>query len=123
MISVLTVLIVKRSDIDATILRAAGTLYQERTDGTVSNLYNAELINKTSKNVKVELKPSDRNTKLQFIQKPDSLRKGESAKLTFFIIRSQKKVSTYKSEIALQLFSNGKLISKVKTNFIAPPNL
>lgn len=122
-VSVLTVLIIRRSDIDATILRAAGTLYQEHPNGTVSNLYNAELINKTSYPVKIELEPVEAGTKIQYIQKQDSLQKGGSAKLTFFIYRAEKMVSQYKSEIEINIVSNGKVLDKVKTTFIAPPNL
>ena len=123
MVSLLTVLIIRRSDIQATILRASGTLYQERTDGTVSNLYNAEVINKTSYPVKFNLEPTEKGTKIQFIKKQDSLQKGEIAKLTFFIIRGQKQGLKYKSDIELNVISNGKLLEKVKTTFIAPPNL
>ena len=123
MVSLLTVLIIRRSDIQATILRASGTLYQERTDGTVSNLYNAEVINKTSYPVKFNLEPTEKETKIQFIKKQDSLQKGEIAKLTFFIIRGQKQGLKYKMDIELNVISNGKLLEKVKTTFIAPPNL
>ena len=123
MVSLLTVLIIRRSDIQATILRASGTLYQERTDGTVSNLYNAEVINKTSYPVKFNLEPTEKGTKIQFIKKQDSLQKGEIAKLTFFIIRGQKQGLKYKMDIELNVISNGKLLEKVKTTFIAPPNL
>jgi cytochrome c oxidase accessory protein FixG len=123
MVSVLTVLIMQRSAIQATILRAAGTLYQERKDGTISNLYNAEIINKTAFPVAFQLEPADADTKIVYIQKQDSLQKGESVKLTFFIIRAQKAVSEYKSNIKLNVLLNGKIIDKVKTTFIAPPNL
>ncbi|HEY0054846.1 MAG TPA: cytochrome c oxidase accessory protein CcoG [Pedobacter sp.] len=123
MVAVLTTLIIQRSDIQATILRAAGTLYQERKDGTVSNLYNAELINKTAFPVAFTLQPAEADTRIVYIQKQDSLQKGESVKLTFFIVRAQKAVSEYKSNIELDVLLNGKVIDKVKTTFIAPPNL
>ncbi|OYZ44418.1 MAG: cytochrome c oxidase accessory protein CcoG, partial [Sphingobacteriales bacterium 24-40-4] len=50
--SVLSFMLISRSDIETTVLRAGGTLYQLRDNGTVSNLYNAELVNKTTKMVK-----------------------------------------------------------------------
>ncbi len=122
MISAMAILIFQRSDIDATILRASGTLYQERSNGTVSNLYNAELINKTAYPVNFSLEP-EKGTEIQFIQKQNSIAKGGTVKLTFFVIRPQKSIAAYKSEIQLKLISNGKLIDLVKTTFIAPPNL
>lgn len=123
LMSVLSGLLISRSDIETTILRAGGTLYQLRDNGTVSNLYNAELVNKTSKVVKFELKPSDENVKIEFIRKEDKINKGGSVKVTFFVIRPQKEISKYKSEIGLKVISDGKLIDELKTNFIAPPKL
>ena len=121
--TVLTVLLMSRSMIETVILRAGGTLYQERSDGTVSNLYNAELINKTPYPIKFQLSPAAKGTTIQFIRKEDTLKKGESIKLTFFVIRPQKDISKYKSEIELNVHSGGKLVQTVSTTFIAPPNL
>ncbi len=123
LMSVLSGLLISRSDIETTILRAGGTLYQLRDNGTVSNLYSAELVNKTSKVVKFELKPSDENVKIEFIRKEDKINKGGSVKVTFFVIRPQKEISKYKSEIGLKVISDGKLIDELNTNFIAPPKL
>ncbi|MGV3685596.1 MAG: cytochrome c oxidase accessory protein CcoG [Daejeonella sp.] len=118
----LTFLLITRSDISATILRAGGTLYQMRDDGTVSNLYNAELINKTTAPIRFSLVMPDNNTKIQYINKPGIINKGESAKLTFFLIRPQHAVKEYKSRITLEIAAGGRTISSVKTTFIAPPN-
>jgi polyferredoxin len=123
LVSTLGILLVSRSDIGTTILRASGTLYQLRDDGTVSNLYNAELINKTSKAISFLILMPDQQTKIQYITKPEKIKRGESAKLTFFLIRPQHYIHKYKSGITLEIVSNGKVISKTKTTFIAPPNL
>lgn len=119
----LTTLLIDRSDIGATVLRAGGTLYQLREDGTVSNLYNAELINKTSEPIGFTILMPDKQTSIQYINKTDNIKKGESVKLTFFLIRPQHYINEYKSGITLEIASNGKVISKAKTTFIAPPNL
>ncbi len=120
--SVLSFMLISRSDIETTLLRAGGTLYQLRDNGTVSNLYNAELVNKTTKLVKFEMRPIDPDTEIQYIRKEDEIKKGRSVKVTFFVIRPQKSVDKYKSEIGIEIWSEGKLIDKIKTNFIAPPN-
>ncbi|WEK17513.1 MAG: cytochrome c oxidase accessory protein CcoG [Candidatus Pedobacter colombiensis] len=123
LISVLSYLLMTRSDVKTTILRAGGTLYQLRDkEKTVSNLYNAELINKTNRNIKFEVVPNNPKAKIQYIQKPDSIAYGGSAKLTFFVILPQNEISTYKSEIGFKLVADGKLVDHFKTTFIAPPN-
>lgn len=122
LMSVLTVLLVRRTDIDTTLLRAKGTLYQLKDDGTVSNLYNAELINKTNDKITFEIKPEDPDTKIQFIRKVDLIEKGGREKLTFFISRPQQDIEKYKSDIKLQVLSEGRVIENIETTFIAPPN-
>ncbi|RYF81706.1 MAG: 4Fe-4S binding protein, partial [Chitinophagaceae bacterium] len=45
----LTFLILSRKDVDATVVRAAGQIYQTQPDGRLSNLYSIKLANKTRK--------------------------------------------------------------------------
>lgn len=123
LLSALTVLLIKRTDIETIVLRAGGTLYQMRTDGTVSNLYNAELVNKTNRNLKFEIVPVDSDVKIQFIRQESTLKKESNVKLTFFVIYPQDRVAKYKSEIELEVVSDGKVIDLVETTFIAPPHL
>lgn len=122
LVSVLSYLLISRSEIETTVLRAGGTLYQMRDNGTVSNLYNAELVNKTTENIVFEMKPEDENVIIQYIRKENSIKKGGSVKVTFFVIIPQKDIKKYKSEIEIDIYSYGKKIDEIKTNFIAPPN-
>lgn len=123
LLSVFITLLVKRTDIATTILRAGGTLYQERADGTVSNLYNAELINKTPNNIHFQISFDNPEAKIEYINPSNIIRKGENLKITFFVILPQKRIKKYKSEIAFKVTANGKTVSKAQTTFIAPPNL
>lgn len=119
----LTTLLIGRSDIAVNVLRAGGTIYQLRENGTVSNLYNAELINKTSGPIDFSIQMPDNQTTIEYINKANKLGPGESVKLTFFLIRPQQHVDKYKSGLILGIISGGKVITKAKTTFIAPPNL
>ena len=123
MITALTILLIRRTDVETTLLRAGGTLYQLREDGTVSNLYNAEIINKTNHSITINIKPADPAAKIQYIQNVKELEKGSSTKLTFFVIRPQKGIKKYKSDINLNVFSGDTVIEELETTFIAPPNL
>jgi cytochrome c oxidase accessory protein FixG len=123
LVSALGYLLISRSAVETTLLRASGTLYQLRDkDKTVSNLFNAELTNKTNKDLKFEIVPEDKNIRIQYIQKQDKLAYGGSAKLTFFVVLPQKAIKTFKSDIRFKLVSEGKVIDKFKSTFIAPPN-
>jgi cytochrome c oxidase accessory protein FixG len=123
LISVLSYLLITRSDVKTTILRAGGTLFQLREkEHAVSNLYNAELINKTNSNIKFEIVPEHPGAKIQYIQKHDSIAYGGVAKLTFFVILPQSEIKTYKSVIKFKLIANDKIADRFETTFIGPPN-
>ncbi|MGN7204311.1 cytochrome c oxidase accessory protein CcoG [Pedobacter sp. SAFR-022] len=122
LLSALTFLMLSRSDVKTTILRASGTLYQMRDDKQVSNLYNAELVNKTSKALSFEIVPEDASAKIQYIQKENQLGYGGTVKLTFFVLMPQDAVKQFKTEMKFKLLSEGKVIDRFKTTFIAPPN-
>ncbi|PRY54368.1 cytochrome c oxidase accessory protein FixG [Arcticibacter pallidicorallinus] len=122
MSTVLGYLIVKRTDIETTILRASGTLYQLRDDGQISNLYNAEFFNKTNRPVKFELVPAEKGVSIQYVIKPTVLEKNSSMKITFFVMRPRKSVNAYKSDIKLQVLSEGEVLENIETTFIGPAN-
>jgi cytochrome c oxidase accessory protein FixG len=121
LMTTLTSLIIKRSDIEANILRAGGTLYQLNGDSTVSNLYNAELINKTATDIRFVMQTTDPAIKIKFINQATVITKGATVKLTFFITRPQNSINTFKSTISLDILSGHKLITRTETTFIAPP--
>lgn len=123
LLSLLSFLMIRRSPIETTVLRASGTLYQFRDhDHTVSNLYTAELVNKSGKDIRFELVPDDRKIKIQYIQKAGLIRYGSSAKITFFVIMSQDAVKKYKTNISFTLRTQKKITGRFETTFIAPPN-
>lgn len=124
LMTVLSYLLLTRSAVKTTLLRAGGTLYQLRDkEQSVSNLYNAELINKTNGTVHFELVPEDPRAKIQYIQQQDSIAYGGAAKLTFFVILPQTAIDQYKSALKFKLVArDGQVLDHFETTFIAPPN-
>ena len=122
LLSTLSYLMLSRSEVKTTMLRASGSLYQMRSDKLVSNLYNAELVNKSNKALFFEIVPEDAAAKIQYIQKEDKLEYGGTVKLTFFVLLPQDRVKQFKTELKFELRSEGRVIDRFKTTFIAPPN-
>lgn len=121
-ITIFSSLIYKREDVQITVLRAAGSLYQKRPDGTVVNLYNAELINKTNKDIKFVFKSADTNDKIEFIRTESVLPKEGTVQLTFFLVKPQKTITDTKTKVTFEVEVDKKVISKAKTNFFAQAN-
>ncbi|RZL47774.1 MAG: cytochrome c oxidase accessory protein CcoG [Pedobacter sp.] len=114
-------LIYKRQDVQTTVLRASGTLYQINKDGTVSNLYNAELINKTNKTIQFKFKSQNAKDQIKFIQVPKVLAKEGSTQLTFFLIKKPENINGYKSDVVFEVLADGKIISTATTSFFSQP--
>jgi cytochrome c oxidase accessory protein FixG len=114
-------LIYKRQDVETTVLRASGTLYQVNKDGTISNLYNAELINKTNKPIQFIFKSTGSGDQIKFVQPPKTLPKEGTVQLTFFLIKKAADVKAYKSEVKFEVIANDQVISTATTSFFAQP--
>ncbi len=121
LVGVLVFLLVTRTDVDATILRTQGQLYQEQENNQISNLYNIKVINKTRKEMPIELKleNTDGNIELvgnnSLIAPPEGLTEG-----TFFVKIDKSLVKERKNKLVIGVYSGDKKIETIKTNFLGP---
>ncbi len=114
-------LLISRSDFDATVIRAKGMLYQEQPDHKISNLFTIKLINKTRKELPVILKVEQfPQASIQIIGKDLVVKKEEMIQGSFFLFLDERDIKKRKTELTIGIYSNGKLIKTVKTNFLGP---
>lgn len=121
--SVLCVLLVTRKDIQTTVLRAQGLLYQEQPENKISNLYNIQVINKTRHDMPVTLKLKDADKLDGFIRiiGNDVVAKKEAmGEGVFFVYIDRDKLQKRKNAIDIEIYSGDKKVDDVKTNFLAP---
>lgn len=117
----MTLMVYNRSLIGGTLLRATGSTYQLREDGTVSNLYTLQLINKSGKDIRFTIKPDDHDLKIQLVNEINELKKDGSAKLSFFLVGESKNFTKYKTDVKVSVMSDNKVVETLKTTFITPP--
>lgn len=121
LLGMLTVILITRKDVDATIIRTAGMLYQERGTDSISNLYNIRMINKTTKDLQLELVLKDEQGVVQMIGKPKlDIKREAQGDGTFFIILPRSIIHERKTELELELRQDGKKIVTARTNFLGP---
>lgn len=111
-----------RADIETTILRAPGTLYQE-TEEAYTNLYNIEIVNKTRRKFPVSIKIHEGKGKLQMIGGDLCALRGELVKGMFIILIGKEELSSSKNKVTLGVYSGEELIEKVSSTFVGPNNL
>ncbi|HNR20803.1 MAG TPA: cytochrome c oxidase accessory protein CcoG [Bacteroidia bacterium] len=123
LLSTLITLLAMRSDVETTILRTPGMLYQKQGADSISNLYNIQLVNKTFEEIPVTVKANGQHGTIKWIGNgitkidEQGIADGE-----FFFIMPKNEISKTKTKIKFEIWSNGKMIDKTETNFLAPNN-
>ncbi|MCD8740822.1 cytochrome c oxidase accessory protein CcoG [Mucilaginibacter roseus] len=120
LLGVLTSFVLKRSAVDVTILRSAGMLYQEQPGGYISNIYNAELINKTSTPQQITLVTNDPAIKVKYIQAPGTLKAESEGKAVFFLMVPANRIKSAKTDIEIEVMRGHETLSTISTSFIGP---
>jgi hypothetical protein len=107
---------------DMTVMRSAGMLYQQQPGGYISNIYNAEIINKMDKSKNITIVADDPSIKIKYIQAPAVIAKSGTEKTVFFVMLPASQIRNAKTKIRLQLIVDHQVIQTVSTNFIGPIN-
>ncbi|MEM6804810.1 MAG: cytochrome c oxidase accessory protein CcoG [Bacteroidota bacterium] len=123
LLSVLGFSLASRSDIETTLLRVPGTLYQRTEDNFISNLYNIDLVNKTQKELNVELKLISHEGEIQIIGKKFSVPSQDISQGTLLIKIPEDQLEGRKNKIEIELWSEGERIDIASSNFMGPLNL
>jgi len=117
----LTTLLLSRKDVDGTVIRAAGMLYQERGSDSVSNLYNIKIINKTIKDIPLTLKLENAPGRIVEAEgRSIEVPKEGQGKGSFFIVLPNKIINERKLKLKVGLYEGDKKITTLKTNFMGP---
>ncbi|MBP6334258.1 MAG: cytochrome c oxidase accessory protein CcoG [Bacteroidia bacterium] len=121
LLSVLITLLVMRSDVETSIQRTPGQMYQSVENDRISNLYNVQIINKTFKDLPLEIRIKSHSGEIKFVgEKLMEVKHDSETQAVFFIILPRDVLSGLKTKLKLGIYSNGKEIDEVETNFLGP---
>ncbi len=115
-------LLTTRTDVEATILRVPGMLYQEKDNGMISNLYNIQFLNKTYDDIRIDVKLKDANGGIinRVGGEEVVIPAASSLESVYFIDLPREHVTGTKNGLVIQLFKDGVLLDEIKTNFLGP---
>ncbi|WP_438989587.1 cytochrome c oxidase accessory protein CcoG [Polaribacter sp.] len=111
-----------RNDVETTILRLPGQLYQHKENNIISNVYTYKVINKTSKNIKdISYKILSHKGKIELVSHSNFMvPKRGLAEGTLFIEINASALKGDKDKLEIGVFSGDKLIETTNTNFLGP---
>ncbi len=122
LIGIEATLLATRTDVDATVLRAQGQLFQTRPDNKISNLYNIEIINKTKYNLPITFKLDGLDGYIEMVGKTHEVKKESELKETFFVIVDSDKIKQRKTNFKVVVYSGDKKLVSASTTFFGQIN-
>jgi cytochrome c oxidase accessory protein FixG len=120
-LTVLSIVLATRKDVDATIMRTPGILFQERGKDSISNLYNIKVVNKTSREIPLTIQLANGNGKVEVVGKPVVVvaKEGQGSG-SFFVVLPKTALHSRKTSIELTIAEGDEIITHLKTNFLGP---
>ncbi|GAO45173.1 cytochrome c oxidase accessory protein CcoG [Flavihumibacter petaseus] len=119
----LSFLLVSRKNVDGTIVRAPGLLYQERGADSLSNLYTVKMVNKTLADIPVTLRLEDAPGNIVNAAGEQVLVPKEGqGQASFFVVLPNTYVHDRKVPVKVGVYSGKEKIVELKTNFMGPFN-
>jgi len=121
LVTVLTIFMFNRSDIDVSILRAPGMLFQEQPGGMLSNLYNIKIVNKTFDDVPINVKLENIDGEIKLIGnenikiEPSGILEGK-----FLVLLPKEEIKIMNTLLTIGVYRNEQKIDEIKTSFLGP---
>lgn len=119
LLAVIGYLVTVRGSVETTIIRAQGTLFQEYGPDHYSNLYNLEMVNKTSSPIKLTVKLLSPEGEIMIMGDSLKAEKGEVIQRNMLIVLRKETVKP-SNHLEIGIFDGNKLIDKISSTFVGP---
>lgn len=123
LLALITYLFTVRGEVETTVVRAPGTMFQEYGTENYSNLYDMQMVNKTNSTVNVSLKLLSPEGNLILLGDSLHVEKGELAKRNFLIVLKKSGLKSSDTPIEIGIFDKDKIIQKIPSTFVGPNSL
>lgn len=113
-------LLLSRSAIETTVMRVPGQMYQEQANNKISNLYNAQIVNKSNEDMEVSLRVEDNQGTIRLIDGKKTIKvpKESKADVVFFLEMDKAVIKKIKTNLAIEVWQGEDKLEKIKTTFL-----
>ena len=121
LMTLLTIFVSGRSDVEATVLRMPGMMYQKVEGGMIQNIYNIQFLNKTAEDIQLDVSLIGVDGTIESVGEGATILPAKSKVDRVFIIKlPEADLTETKTKIELELRSSEQIIDNITTNFLGP---
>jgi cytochrome c oxidase accessory protein FixG len=118
LLTIFSLLLVNRKEVDVEVLRTPGLLSQEQPDNRISNLYNIEVVNKTYRTIAIDIKLLNMKGEIKIIGQKLEVKSQGVFETKLLLILNKNDLKELNTPLTLGVYENGKLISTINTSFL-----
>jgi cytochrome c oxidase accessory protein FixG len=115
-------LLFTRADVQTTLLRAPGGLFQITPDAQISNLYTLKLVNKTSRALPVELRLENMPGSIQVLGRELTVPGEQLIEASVLVKLDPARLTGGNTRLIVGVYSGARRLETVKTSFVGPRN-
>jgi hypothetical protein len=109
-----------RPQIETTILRTPGLLFQENKDNTISNVYNIKIVNKTHEYLPLEIRLLSHEGEIRMAGNKMDVEDQSMFESTFVLFLEPDQLEAEQTRVEFGIFSAGELLETYRTSFLGP---
>lgn len=113
-------LVAGRGDVETTILRTPGSLFERTSDGAIGNLYNLKIVNKTSRVVDIELRLRSPQGEIRMVGGAAAVPPNDLYAGVFFVTIPASNLYSANNLVVIDIVADGEPVESIRTSFLGP---
>ena len=110
----------QRTEVETSILRMSGSMYQEYDERHYSNIYVIQVVNKTRNSLPVEIELIQPEGEIKMMGDNLNIEKGEVGKANFLLVLDKNEVKTSLTNVKFRVLVNGGEMDVISSSFVGP---
>jgi cytochrome c oxidase accessory protein FixG len=123
LIGLISFLLINRSEVELSILRSPGMIFQEQPGEKLSNLYDVKIVNKSFNALPTSLSIDNiPSAEIKIIGNDLKVEPQGVTEAKFFVLLPKSEIKFLKTPLVIAVKSNGKILDVIQTSFLGKVN-
>jgi len=123
LLALIAFLFTMRTDVETTVLRVQGSMYQEYDSLHYSNIYTVQVVNKTRKELPISILLEEPKGEIKMMGDTLVVEKGEVGEANFLVVVPKDKIKYSQTKVEFKIMTGTREIEELKSTFVGPNSL